>query len=46
MAKSELAVSMNGNLVVAIGTTETTVTLYQTQTTTVDTADTSYLPKK
>lgn len=46
VVKSELSVTMNGTLVVAIGTTETSVQLLQTQTTTVESSDTSYLPKK
>lgn len=46
LTKSELAVTMNGTLVVAIGTTETSVQLFQTQTTTVETKAESFLPKK
>lgn len=46
LVKSELSVTMSGTLNVAIGTTETSVQLYQTQTTTVETQDESFLPKK
>jgi hypothetical protein len=46
LTKSELAVTMSGTLVVAIGTTETSVQLFQTQTTTVETKGETFLPKK
>lgn len=46
LAKSELSVTMSGTLVVAIGQTETSVQLFQTQTTTVETKGETFLPKK
>jgi hypothetical protein len=46
LRKAELAVTMSGTLVVAIGTTETTVALSQTQTTTVLTQEKSFVPEK
>lgn len=46
LVKSELAVTMSGTLVVAVGTTETSVQLFQTQTTTVETKGETFLPKK
>ena len=46
LKKAELSVTMTGQLTVAIGTTETVVNLNQTQTTTVLTADKSFVPEK
>lgn len=46
LKKSELEVTMRGTLNVAIGTTETSVQLFQKQTTTVLTSDTSFVPEK
>ena len=46
LKKAELSVTMTGSLTVAIGTTETVVNLNQTQTTTVMTADKSFVPEK
>lgn len=46
LVESELAVTMSGTLVVAIGTTETSVQLFQTQTTRVKTKGETFLPKK
>ncbi|MCU0705931.1 MAG: DUF6263 family protein [Fimbriiglobus sp.] len=46
LVKSELAVTMSGTLVVAVGQTETSVQLFQTQTTTVETKGETFLPKK
>ncbi len=46
LVKSELAVTMSGTLVVAIGQTDTSVQLFQTQTTTVETKAETFLPKK
>ncbi len=46
LAKTELAVTMSGTLVVAIGQTDTSVQLFQTQTTTVETKGETFLPKK
>lgn len=43
---ARLTVAMNGTLNVAIGTTETKVSLNQVQTTTVQTQDKSFLPEK
>lgn len=46
LVKSELAVTMSGTLVVAIGQTDTSVQLFQTQTTSVETKGETFLPKK
>lgn len=46
LAKSELSVTMTGTLVVAVGQTESSVQLFQTQTTSVETKGESFLPKK
>jgi Family of unknown function (DUF6263) len=46
LKKAELSVTMTGTLNVAIGTTETTVSLNQTQTTTILTQDKSFVPEK
>ncbi|MGL6094591.1 MAG: DUF6263 family protein [Fimbriiglobus sp.] len=43
---SDIAVTMKGNLDVAIGTTDTKVELYQEQRTLTKISDTSFLPKK
>jgi hypothetical protein len=46
LKKAESSVTMSGTLNVAIGTTETTVQLNQTQTTTILTQDKSFVPEK
>lgn len=46
LKKAEQSVTMSGTLNVAIGTTETTVQLNQTQTTTILTSDKSFVPEK
>ena len=46
LKKADLSVTMTGTLNVAIGTTETTVTLNQTQSTTVMTQDKSFVAEK
>jgi len=46
LIKSELVVTMTGTLNVAIGNTETTVMLNQTQTTTVQSSDKDYVAEK
>ncbi len=46
VVKAELAVTMQGTLNVAVGSTETTVQLNQTQKTTVESSKKSFLPEK
>jgi hypothetical protein len=46
IAESKVTAKMKGNLNVTIGGTDTTIELFQEQTTTVEMADTSFLPKK
>ncbi len=46
LTKSEMEVTMSGSLEVAVGTTTTSVQLFQKQTTTVETKGETFLPKK
>ena len=46
VVESDIGVTMKGTLNVSIGTTDTTVELFQEQKTTTKTGDTSFVPKK